>query len=236
MRFTQSKSGLFWTFFQPFLQIVIFVTIKSFFWGSGRDNFDYSVFLALNFIAFNMFKAIVKGSIGAFNANRALFNYKQVKPIDTIIARGLVEIFITGIIILIFLFIGYYFDYGMEGKNVAMVVAGYLWLIVFSFSLGLLAAVGNAFFDSIGKTVGMTLMILMFMSAVFYTVESLPVEMREPILYNPLTHFMEMIHGYYFDALDDGYVDYHYMTMWTILLLFSGLWLYKKAEERIISP
>ncbi|HHO65978.1 MAG TPA: hypothetical protein ENJ71_05620, partial [Epsilonproteobacteria bacterium] len=86
--------GLFWTFFQPFFQVMLFVLIKVFLFGRTSENFDYAVFLALNFTAFNMFKNIVNKSMGAFTANRGLFVYKQVKPIDTIIARSMVEVFI----------------------------------------------------------------------------------------------------------------------------------------------
>ncbi len=90
--------------------------------------------------------------MGAFTANRALFVYKQVKPIDTIIARVLVEIFITGIIILIFVSIGFYFGFDMNIKNLVMVTLGFIWLIFFSLGFGLSIAVANTFYPSIGKT------------------------------------------------------------------------------------
>jgi len=99
MRFSKGRSGLFWTFMEPFIQIFIFVLIKIALFGKNAENFSFAVFLALNFTAFNLFKHIVLKSRDAFKANKGLFVYKQVKPIDTIIARGLVEIFITIVII-----------------------------------------------------------------------------------------------------------------------------------------
>jgi len=44
-----------------------------------------------------------------------------------------------------------------------------------------------------------------------------------------------MIHGYWIDALDDRFVDYRYMLLWTVTPLFVGLWLYQRLEKRIIS-
>lgn len=76
---------------------------------------------------------------------------------------------------------------------------------------------------------------LLFASAVFYTVDSLPTYLREIILYNPLVHFMEMLHGNYFHVLDTRYVDYMYMTYWTVIPLFLGLYLYTKSEKNIIA-
>ena len=235
MRFSVSKSGLFWTFFEPFFQVFVMVIIKVLLFGRATDNFDFAVFLALNFTAYNLFRNILKKSMAAFKANKALFVYKQVKPLDTILARILVEIFITGIIIICFVGIGLYFDFDLNVKNLPMVALGFVALIFLAFSWGLLLAVGNTFYSSIGKTVNILMTFLMFGSAVFYTIEQLPSGLQHLLLLNPLTHFMEMIHGYYFDVLDDRFVDYNYMILWIILPLYLGLWFYQKLEERIIS-
>lgn len=234
MRFSVSKTGLFWTFFEPFMQVFVMVLVKMLIF-SGSGNFDFAVFLSINFIAYNMFKDIVTKSMGAFQANQGLFVYKQVKPINTIIARVLLDIFMTSIIICIFVFIGWYFEFEFVIDNLMMVGFGFLWLIIFSFSFGLFLAVGNIFYPSIGRIISISMIFLMFGSAIFYTIDMVPVEIREILLYNPLVHFMTMIHGHYFYVLDDTYVDYEYMFFWTIGLLYPALWFYRRLEEKIIS-
>lgn len=237
MRFSAGRMGLFWTFFEPFFQIMIFVLIKLLlFGGSDSDSgFDFAVFLALNFTAFNMFKNIVMTSANSFQANKALFAYKQVKPIDTIIARTMVEVFITGVIIIIFLCIGFYFEFDMQVKDLTMVTLAFILLLFFSVAVAVVVAVLNVFVDSIAKLMGFFMTALMFGSAVFYTIEMIPPEIQVYLLYNPLTHFMEMVHGYYFFTLNDQFVDYQYMTLWTLALMYIGLWLYVKLEKRVIS-
>lgn len=235
MQFSQSRIGIFWVFFLPFMQVVSFVAIKVYLFGRGNEDFDYTVFLVLGFIAYNMFSKILSKSVGAFDASRALFNYKQVKPIDTILARTLVEAFMAGILYIIFFSIGYYFEFGMEGKNILMVGVGLVWLAIFSFSLGLVVAIGNTFYKSIGKSVKIFTFGLLIVSAVFYPVKLLPYEAQEVIAFNPLSSFMEMIHGFYFVALDDTFVHYTYIGGWTITLLYIGMWLYLRLEKKIIS-
>lgn len=235
MRFSSGRMGLFWTFFEPFLQIMVFVLIKLFLFPTAESSFDFAVFLALNFIAFNMFKNIVMKSVNAFQANKALFVYKQVKPMDTIIARTVIEVFITSIIMLMFLILGYYFEFNLDNPNLPMVALGFLCLLFFAFSFATFAAMLNIYAESFSKIIGFLMTALMFLSAIFFTLEMLPVELQTILLYNPLVHFMEMIHGYYFMALDDRFVDYNYMLLWTLILLFIGLWAYLKLEKRIIS-
>ena len=235
MRFSSGRMGLFWTFFEPFFQILIFILIKIALFGSAENHFDFAVFLALNFTAFNLFKNIVTKSINSFKANKALFLYKQVKPIDTILARIIVEIFITAIIIVMFLGIGVYFNFDIVIKDISMVAFGFLVLIVFSFSLALFLSILNIFVDSVSKLIGFSMTALMFGSAVFYAIDMLPLNVQKILLYNPLTHIMEIIHGSYFSVLDDSYVDYTYILVWTLSLLYIGLWSYVKLEKRIVS-
>lgn len=236
MKISVGKAGLFWTFFEPFMQVTMFILIRAHIMGRTSANYDVYVFMASGFIAFNMFRQIFGGSSNAFIANKGLFTYKQVKPIDTIIARAFVTMFITSIIIFLFLSIGFFLEYeNMRPENLLMVIIGYFWLALFAFSLGLIVAVGNTFFVSIGKIVSITSFGLMIISAVFFPLISVPPEIQELLLYNPLVHFMEMIHGSYLYELDTRFVDYRYMALWTVISLFIGTWLYIRLEKKIIS-
>lgn len=235
-RISVGKAGLFWTFFEPFMQVAMFMLIRVAMLGKSSSNYDIAVFMASGFIAFNMFRTVLSSSTGAFTANHALFNYKQVKPIDTIMGRMLVSIFITSIIVLMFLFLAFFFQYeNFLPENFLLVFLGYFWLALFTFGVSLVVAIGNTFFVSIGKIVGILTFGLMIFSAVFFPVISVPPEYQEILLYNPLVHFMELIHGAYMYELDDRFVDYGYMALWTIVPLFMGTWLYSKLEKRIIA-
>jgi len=234
VRISEGRTGLFWAFFEPFIQIVIFITIKAIIF-SAKGNFDYIAFLALNFLAFNLFKNIVNKAHNAYTSNKPLFLYKQVKPIDTVIARMTLEIFISSILLIIFIIIGYYFSFDLHVKNLSGVVGGFAWLIVFAFALAILNANISAYSPNFGKLVSFLMTPLYFGSAVIYTVDATPGSFKELLLFNPLTHFIEMIHGNYFYTLDNRYVDYGYILLWTLSLLFVALLSYKILEERIIS-
>jgi len=88
---------------------------------------------------------------------------------------------------------------------------------------------------SIGKFIGIISFTLLIFSAIFYPIISLPSAAQDILLYNPLVHFMEMIHGFWLDELDTQFVDYLYMLEWTLIPLFIGIWLYYRLEKRIIS-
>jgi len=234
VRFSAGKLGYFWVIFEPLVQIFIFVLVKMLLFGS-KSSLDYSVFITIGFVAFNLFRHILDRSMTAFSGNKGLYAYKQVKPIDGLIARVLVEILISMIIASIFIVVGLYLDRDMNVENIGMVIFGFLWLVVFSFGFGLFVAVIGIFFDSFLKVVKLVLSPLMFVSAIFYSMQNMPQALQQLLYYNPLAHFIEMIHDNYFYVLNDSFIDYEYMLIWTIVPLYIGLWLYRKLEKGIIS-
>lgn len=234
VRFGSKKLGYLWAIVDSAAMIVVFSILKTLL-GKSLLGIDYPVFLATSFLAYNLFKSIVTKSMEAFNSNRALFCYKQVKPIDTIFSRALVEILVIAIVTFLFMFIGFYLGLDLRIKNFPMVVLSVCWFLFFGMSLGILFAVIVTFFDNFKKIIGLIFLPMFFLSGLFYTVESLPQQAREIILYNPIIHFIEMIHGNYFEVLDTSYVDYEYMFLWTFIPAFVGLWIYRKVEKKVIS-
>lgn len=229
------KTGYFWLFFDILFVVVVFAGLKSQLKGNYTPGLDIVTFIAVNIMAFYYFKTTVKMIMNSFLTDKSLFDYRQVRPIDVLFSKFLFNFYIRIIATFILLFIGVYFEFDLRIKDFNMVMFSVLWLALFSLSIGLLSAVLASFFEVVKKLVGYIMLPLLFTSAVFYTVESLPPYLRELILYNPVAHFMEMLHGSYFHVLDTRYVDYVYMIYWTIIPLFLGLFLYTRSEKGIIS-
>lgn len=234
-RFGTKRLGYFWALFDAMLMVLIFAGLKSMIAEGAMPGVDFPVFLATGFLAFFLFKNIVNRSMNAFDANAALFNYVQVRPIDTIFARVMLELLVSTMATLVFVLIGLYFDYDLQVEEFNMLILAVLWLTLFAFGLGLLGAVIGSFYETFKKVIDIIMTPLFFISALMYTVESLPPLLRELILYNPLVHFIEMIHGNYFVALDTSYVSHEYMFYWTFIPLFIGLFLYIRSEKKIIA-
>ncbi|MEA1982604.1 MAG: ABC transporter permease [Campylobacterota bacterium] len=234
-RFESKKFGYFWALLDAMTLIVGLVFLRGIIMEIKIIGVDVVVFLATSFLAFFLFKNIVNQSMNAFSSNKALFNYQQVKPIDTIISRIIIEVLLSLFATIVLVVIGLYLEFNLSVKNFNMVLLAALWLALFGVSIGIFTAVVASFYQWFSKIVSFLMMPLLFLSALFYTVDSLPPEYRVYILYNPVTHFIEMLHGYYFQTLDTQYVDYLYMTYWTLIPLFLGLYIYIKGERQIVA-
>jgi len=235
VRFGSQKLGYLWAIIDASSMIFIFSFLKVYLMGRDLGGVDYTVFLTTSFLSYNLFKVTIMKSMDAFDANKALFVYKQVKPFDSIVARSLLEITVTLVVSILFILLGLYLEFDLSVENFPMVIFSLFWFILFAIGLGVLFSVISSFYNNFKKIVKLVFTPMLFISALFYTVESLPPLGREIILYNPVVHFMEMIHGNYFFALDTYYVDYKYIFLWTFIPLFIGLWMYRRSEEKILS-
>ncbi len=235
VKFGSQKLGYLWAVLDPMIMIVVFAVIHGYTMQGKALGYDFAVFMATGFLPYNLFKGIMMTSMNAYNANKGLFVYKQVKPFDTLISRMMVESLQIVIVSFIFIFIGLYFEFDLAVKDINMVLFGIVWFILFGFSLGLLFSVITTFYESFQKIISYLSMPMLFLSGLFYTAESLPQQIRDILLYNPILHFVELIHGSYLYALDTKYVDYVYMLLWTVIPLFLGLFFYRKSEKKIVS-
>jgi capsular polysaccharide transport system permease protein len=234
-RFGSQSMGYFWAIFDAMFMVLIFAGLRSAISKHDMNGVDFPVFLASGFLAFYLWKNIISKSLGAFSSNKALFNYVQVKPIDTLITRFIIEVLVSSIATVVFLAIGLYFGYDISVYNFNMVMLAVTWFALFGFAIGLFGAVVGTFYQNFVKILNIIISPMMFISAIMYTVDSLPPVLQQIILYNPVVHFMEMIHGYYFSELTTRFIDYQYMFYWTFIPLFFGLYFYKKAEKKIIA-
>jgi len=231
-RFGSQKLGYFWAVLEPMAMIIVFAVIHS--RMGTKTPYDMAVFLAVSFVSYNMFKSIVLRNLNSFTANKGLFVYKQVKPFDTLVSRTILEINVQIFVAIVLIIIGWFLQLDMRVKDLLNVILGMAWFALFGFSLSVLFAVLSYFFENFDKIARLVFLPLFFVSGLFYTAESLPPKIRDILIWNPVFQFEEMIHGFYFYSLDDRYVNYDYLLMWTLIPLFFGLWLYRKTERKII--
>jgi len=230
-----TKMAYFWTLFDSMSLIIVFSLLKSMFANTSITNVDFTVFLTIGFLGFFLWRNIVKKSMTAFEANQALFIYQRVRPYHTLITRLVVETIVFLSLVVIFFTLGWYFGFNTYIDNYLYLVVGFMWLILFGYSIGIMSAMIAQIFPIYAKIFNAMLIPMIFISGIMYTVDSLPNHLKPIILLNPLTHFMEFLHGAYFANLTFYYVDFTYMFYWTFIPLVIGLFIYRGKEERIIA-
>jgi capsular polysaccharide transport system permease protein len=172
--------------------------------------------------------------LNGVDSNRALFAYRQVKPVDPVLARVLVEGMLKTMLFILLLAGAWLLGYEILPCDPlgAIFVWVSIWLL--GIGVGLVASVGAALAEEVGKMVRIILFPLYFLSGVIIPLQAKPQYVQEMLLYNPVVHGLELLRGSFFEGYHKlAGVDLLYLYYWIFGSFALGLILHVKFSERL---
>ncbi len=235
-RFGVYRLGYLWALIEPVSHILVLTFIFSFIAREGYQNVPFASFFAAGIIPFFIFQKTIVASTNAIIPNKGLFIYRQVKPLDTVVVRSLIEL-LTGAASLIFLaWLGAWF-FGYDTIPVRPMELASILLLLFLGSLGLamICAVIGARWEEAAKIIPTLLRPLYFISGIFMPLQALPQDLHIYVLWNPLLHAIEQIRAAAFSGYDPGKTSLIYLLCWAFLSLLVGLWYFHLNRTRVLT-
>lgn len=235
-RFGQRRMGAIWTLIEPICHLLILSVFFALIRGRSVAGIEFPVFVVVGLAPYLLFRNTALRLMNSPKENRSLFAYKQIKPLDTFIARVLVEFSISATVyaILVFGFAWYGFDMSIKSPIEWMLTI--LLGVLFSFGLGMLLSLIAHAMPSSTLFIRMMFFPLYFISGVLIPATYLPHAMLPLLLLNPFLHLLELIRAeifpYYVPV--DG-VSVHYVITFTLVLLFVSLGTYRVRRLHLIS-
>lgn len=234
-RFGQYHLGYLWALAEPVAHVAILSVIFGLRSRMAPAGIDFPVFLATGIIPFLLFRRMVTRGMSTVEGNRALFNYRQVKPLDTLIARAVLEITIYSIVFVVFMVGAGWLGFDVSVHDPLAVMAVFITLGLFGLGLGALACVFVTFFPDAALIVPLAMRPLYFISGVIFSIERVPPEYRDYLLWNPVLHAMELIRAGYFQRIETPYGDPLYLLWFTVASLFLGLLTFHLFRFRMVA-
>ena len=173
----------------------------------------------------------------AINANKALFIYRLVKPVDTVIARAIVE---TGLYAIVFLVISlaiFIFKGELILANFPLLVIVFISLSLCATGFGLFFMVAGFRYEWLSQVVPLLLRPLWFLSGVFFSIQQLPQWIRPWLSWNPILQAIELTRS----ALDSNYIlnptiiSLPYLISCSIISITLGLGIYLNNEKILLT-
>lgn len=232
-RFGESQLGYLWALVQPLLWIGMFALFYHLLGRSAPPGMSMVGFLATGIVSYSVFRETASRCLSAINANKALLYYPQVRPLDLVAARALLET--TTQLTVMGLLMGGLALY--EGKftidSVLDIGLGLGLAAGLGVSLGLVFCGLSVFSRGVERLVPALMRPLFWLSSIFHTVESVPKGFRDILLLNPVTHAIELVRDGWFPGYYARHADPWYPAAWILVLLFFGLSLERVARRGI---
>ena len=234
-RFGKYRLGYLWAVLEPAAHLLIMLAIFGFFMHRTMPDISFPVFLINGLIPYFIFSNIATRSIGAIEANQGLFNYRPVRPIDTIIARAILEVLIYSIVYLVLMSLLLIIGEQFKIYNILLLFSAWILLALFSCGIGLIFMVIGKTFPETEKFLPIILKPLYFVSCIMLPLHAIPKGYWGYILWNPIVHVVELCR----ESVVTGYVSegvsLYYLFISTLILLFLGLALYSSREEYMLT-
>ncbi|MBQ0959950.1 ABC transporter permease [Ideonella sp. 4Y11] len=237
-RFGGHWTGVFWMFAEPIAELLMFLWMNTAIRGRiSRDGYDFIVFLLAGATGFRMFRALWNRLSHAASANRGLFGFKQVKPMDAFVARTALYVVLEIAIFLMTALLLARMGYGPMVPHDILAFMGVLsQFVLFGLALGIIFAVLLDVAPRLDAVTSVLTMPIMILSGVIFRLDQLPPEVIQLLLYNPLLHLVEMSRVAYLPSYRplQG-ANILYPSMWTICAVTLALMLYRWRHRQLIA-
>jgi len=229
-RFGSKPGGYIWAFLDPASHIAFLSLIFMAIAHTPALGTSFPLFFATGYVAYQFYQAMAGYLNSAVNGNRALLSYPNVAPIDTVLARYVLQLGTTAVVAFcVFTAIG------LSLKTPLTIEWPYIIEAAFAASL---LALGNALANNVlfpkyplyEKFYEIITRPLFLVSGVFYLPDTLPHPAQEVILLNPLAHVVMLFRkGFYPEYRAVGY-DAGYLYSVAFSLLFCGLFIFTSSR------
>lgn len=236
-RLSTGRAGWLWLLLQPAIVIVLFVALVS---AEMQiiviAGMNPSIWIFAGQGGFIMYQQTATQTLHAIDANKPLFAYRQVKPIDTVLVRAVLEgVLMLMVIVLLGIGISLYNIKAIPDDPLLVLGAlcG-LWLLGLGF--GLIFSVLKELVPEVGRFADLTTLPFHILSGVLFEVALVPHPYYDWLMFNPLLHCLQAIRlGFssQYQVIPEFSISYIFEC--AVGLIFLGLVLHKRFSERLAS-
>lgn len=230
-KYKRSVLGVFWSFLNPLLTMLVQYMVFSTLFKSDIPNFP--AYLIVGTVLFNFFNEACGMSLTSILNNSGLITKvympKYIYPLTRVMSSG-VNLLISLIpMLLVCLVTGVTFQ-----KSTVLALFFLLCTAVFSLGLGLLLSTAMVFFRDTQFLWGVISMIWMYATPIFYPESILPEELRFLHTCNPLYHFLKNTRLCILDGISPEPAVYARCFLMALGALLVGALVFHKNQDKFV--
>ena len=222
-RYGRNNIGFLWLFIEPLMMTMFIVMMWKFARADQVSSLNIVAFVLTGYPMAMMWRNASNRAIGAISGNMSLLYHRNVRVLDTIFARVLLEIAgatIAQIAIMAVLLAMRWIEWPAD---IFYMLLAWLLMALFALGLGLVICSIAFKFDAFGKLWGTFSFVMLPLSGAFFFVSTLPQQAQEYVLWIPMVHGTEMFRQGYFGSSILTMENPWYLLLCDLVLLFIGL-------------
>lgn len=229
-KYKRSILGMGWSILSPLLQLLIMrIVLPSF---CKRHSPLYGLFVCgQSYICF--FKESTTGGMGALMSNASIFTKINVPKYIFLLTKNVSAIINFAITLLIF-FLFVAIDGIAFSWRFLMLFYPIICLLVFNIGIGLILSALFVFFRDTQYLYDIITLLLMYLSAIFYSVDVYPPNIQRLFLLNPIYCVIKYIRVIVIDGNIPSQAYHLLLLAYALVAVGIGGWIYKRQNHKFL--
>lgn len=230
-RFGSKPGGYVWAIIDPAGHIAFMSLIFMAITHTPALGKSFALFFATGYLAFQFYAAMAGFLNGAIKANRTLLSYPNVAPIDTIVARYILQVGTTSVVSFCVLGVILLTVDQPVYLNWPAIIEAAFAATVLGLGIGIFNNVATLRFPLYEQVFNIINRPMFLISGVFFLPDALPAPIRDIVLLNPLVHVVMLFRKGFYPEYRADMMNMTYLYSFALTILFMGLLLFTRSAS-----
>jgi len=230
-KYKRTVLGMLWSVLSPLLTLLVMKLVFTNFFGRTTEH--YSIYLFCGNLVFSYFNESTSQGMQSLMGNAGIFTKVNVPKYLFLLSRNVQTLINFGLSMVVF-FAFCVLDQIVFTWKFLLLVYPIFCLVLFNVGVGMILSALFVFFRDIQYLWSVFTMLLMYMSAIFYTIDSYSYTVQCLFLLNPVYLFIRYFRKIVIEATIPT-VYFHLLMLADVALVVGiGCWIYKKYNHRFL--
>jgi len=221
--------GMLWSILSPLLQLLVLrIVFTEFF---GKDTPHFTTYLFAGLIVFNYFTESTRGSMKALSSNRSIILKIKAPKYLFLLSKNMASL-INFLIILPLFFLFAAFDGITFRWSFLLLIYPIVFLPFFCIGVGMILSALQVFFNDTSYFYEIVIILLRYLSAIFYNVDRFSESIQRFFLINPIYVFIKYFRIIVVNQQIPSLMYHVLILIWSVLAIGIGAIVYKKNNRR----
>lgn len=231
LKYKRTVLGMLWSVLNPLLQLLVMWMVFSHFFKNNTEH--YVIYLFAGNLVFSYFSEATSTGMTSLLENAGIFTKVNVPKYLFLFSKNIAALISFALTLFVF-FAFCIFDRVPFSLTYFSLIYPILWLVVFNIGIGLVLSATYIFFRDLQYLWGIFTMLLMYLSAIFYTISSYSYRVQCLFFLNPLYPFIH----YFRSAVIYGRVPSVWLHLliagYSVAFMILGGLMYKKNNHEFL--
>lgn len=230
-KYKRTVLGMAWSVLAPLLQLLVMRLVFTQFFGRNMEH--YTTYLFCGTLVFAYFNESTTQGMSSLMGNASIFSKVNVPKYLFLFSKNIQTLINFGLTLVVFFFMAFLDGVAFNWKFILLLYP-ICCQVLFNIGVGLILSALYVFFRDIQYLWGIFTQLLMYLSAIFYTIDSYSTMMQCAFLLNPVYLFIRYFRKIVLEATVPSLGFHLLMLFYAAAALGVGCLIYKKNNTKFL--